>query len=138
LCCSISDILQTFINGAAPKDKRSLWLSLFFCSIPIGYALGFIVAGTVVGMNPLGPDWTWRIVFLGEAALMIPFIILVLSVKGPRTIGEMDKLSDNHSTMAKASLADFTRAAKVLIRNNLYVNICIGYAAQTFILGGFA
>jgi hypothetical protein len=59
-------------------------------------------------------------------------------VKGPRTIGEMDKLSDNHSTMAKASLADFTRAAKVLIRNNLYVHICIGYAAQTFILGGFA
>ena len=36
---------QTFIDATAPPEQRSTWLSLFFVSIPLGYALGFVVGG---------------------------------------------------------------------------------------------
>lgn len=71
-------IAPPFIDKAAPPHKKSQWLALFFCAVPVGYAMGFIVIGTWLKAATFGEDWQWRSVYLGEAMLMMPFVIFCL------------------------------------------------------------
>jgi MFS family permease len=38
-------IAPPFIDRCAPSNKKSQWMAIFFCAIPFGYALGFVIAG---------------------------------------------------------------------------------------------
>jgi MFS family permease len=57
-----------YIDIAAPTEKRSMWLSIFYIAIPLGYALGFVIGGKFLHANPLGDHWTWRVIFIFESS----------------------------------------------------------------------
>lgn len=40
------------------------WLAIFYCSIPVGVAGGYILAGQWVQANAWGDSWTWRAFFV--------------------------------------------------------------------------
>jgi hypothetical protein len=53
----------------APEAVKSIWISIFLMAIPVGYACGYIFGATV------GLRFGWRLAFLLEASLMVPFLI---------------------------------------------------------------
>jgi MFS family permease len=62
-------LASPFIDDYAPMGQKTRWLAIFYASIPVGYALGFLYGGTVavyVG---------WRMAFMLQALMMVPFII---------------------------------------------------------------
>ena len=61
-----------FIDIAAPTEKRSEWLSIFYVAIPLGYAIGFVLGGKLLDADMLGQHWTWRVIFMAESALCLP------------------------------------------------------------------
>lgn len=119
-------IAPPFIDKAAPPAKKSQWLALFYCAIPVGYALGFIVVGSTLKAETFGFDWTWRAIYIGEAALMMPFVIYCL-FRGPIPF-RFDGEDQPH----------LFRSIWSLLTNKLYMCIVLGYAAQTFTTGSFA
>lgn len=52
----------------APPAVKSIWIAVFLMAIPVGYALGYVYGGL------LGPLLGWRLAFLSEASLMLPFV----------------------------------------------------------------
>jgi MFS family permease len=59
----------------APAHLKSIWIAIFLMAIPVGYAVGYIygaVMGTIFG---------WRIAFISEAFLMLPFAVFAFLTK---------------------------------------------------------
>ena len=48
-------LASPLVDDAAPRDKKSLWLSLLFLCIPVGFALGYVYGGLVSS-----PAWVGR------------------------------------------------------------------------------
>jgi len=98
----------------------------------------------VITMNLFGKIWTWRSLFIAEAFLMVPFIIVVIFARGPKNIKEVeDRLNPTASSPSSHQKPQKTFGAvwsdaKTLIQNPVYMLIVLGYAAQTFVVGGFA
>ena len=61
-------LASPFIDDAAPPERKTLWLAVFYACIPVGYALGFLYGGTVA--VAVG----WRAAFALESLMMVPFI----------------------------------------------------------------
>lgn len=66
-----------FIDDNAPAAKKTRWLALFYLTIPVGVASGYIVGGL------MGTHAGWRAPFILEAALMLPFLALTLGSARP-------------------------------------------------------
>ncbi len=76
-------IAPPFIDKFAPPGKKSLWLSIFYCTIPVGFAFGFLVSGFILEDHVFGPRWSWRLLFIAEGVLMFPFVLFSLKGKAP-------------------------------------------------------
>jgi hypothetical protein len=101
-------------------------LAIFYCAIPLGYALGFIIVGSWLNAESFGFTWQWRTVYIGEAILMAPFIIYCL-LKGPLPF----RFENNETPNMFKSIC-------ALMKNKLYMALVLGYAAQVFTTGSFA
>jgi MFS family permease len=64
-------LASPFIDDAAPRNRKTLYLAMFYACIPVGYALGFLYGGTVA--VAVG----WRTAFMLESVFMLPFILYV-------------------------------------------------------------
>jgi MFS family permease len=67
---TFASIAPSIIDDISVPRTRSLWLSIYFMAVPVGQALGFIAAGYIATL------WSWRVVFIIEACLMVPFPII--------------------------------------------------------------
>lgn len=82
----------------APPALKSIWLSIFLMAIPVGYALGYIY-GAIVGSY-----FGWRIAFLSEATLMLPFVVFsFLTRPVPLGKGLMDSGPDLSSSPLRST-----------------------------------
>ncbi len=161
-------IAPPFIDRFAPKGGKSLWLSVFYSAIPVGYALGFLASGIWLGAHPMGPDNSWRAIFGAEAALMMPFVLFSLTGNSPYSFGSSQApasepaVLDSDPALRLAAGADptfdaatataaaspvtaaaseakrFTLAVRVILGNKLFFLVVLGYAMQTFVTGGMA
>lgn len=59
-------------------------MAVFYCAIPVGYALGFVISGHWLNFSLLPVYYHWRIIFVFECALMLPLIIWVLTTRTPK------------------------------------------------------
>eukprot|EP01006_Ploeotia_vitrea_P047213 TRINITY_DN67105_c1_g16_i1.p1 TRINITY_DN67105_c1_g16~~TRINITY_DN67105_c1_g16_i1.p1 ORF type:complete len:548 (-),score=243.37 TRINITY_DN67105_c1_g16_i1:267-1910(-) len=181
------------IDAAAPPDRKSIWLAMFYTCLPVGFALGFGVGGAVIGQSVFGEQWSWRALFLIESMIMVLLVFVCLSAH-PDTIKLSDKQKTSTATSSSSSainaggastsadsltadlevdgarplldpasspyndksdahggddndsgeldVADevgrFKRELLALLTNKIYMAIAFGYAAQTFMVGGFA
>lgn len=129
----------------APPRQKALWLGLFYCCIPTGYALGYIFGGLV------GAALGWRAAFLLEAAAMLPFVAFCLrappvSLRGDSARGEGSDAVVDGPSVGRPSLAARLRAslravaadARVLLRHPVYLWAVAGMTVYTAVLGTYA
>lgn len=64
-------VVPTFIDDFSPKDHVGTSMSRLYMAIPVGTAVGYALSGFVA------EHYSWRIMFLVSAPLMIPFVVIL-------------------------------------------------------------
>ncbi|HEY0192927.1 MAG TPA: MFS transporter [Kofleriaceae bacterium] len=116
---SFAVLAPTIIDDITPKDRKGMALAVFFLAIPLGYALGYIIGGSIAQHHG------WRAAFFvcGGPGLLLAASVLL--IEEPER-----KLLD-----AKARLIDGLRE---VARIPLFRRAVLGYCAYTGALGAFS
>jgi MFS transporter, Spinster family, sphingosine-1-phosphate transporter len=129
-------IAPSLLSDYFPRRQRGRVMAIFFCAIPVGSALGYVVGGLV------DKHHGWRMAFFvaGIPGLLLAALCLLLR-DPPRGAQDTDE-GAAPAVPAPAPSADLGRhtwAVYVrLARNKPYALTVLGYAAYTFALGGLA
>ena len=141
---TFASIAPAIIDDISIPRTRSLWLSIYFMAMPVGSALGFVAAGSI------STAWSWRVVFIVEACLMVPFPIIcfflphisVIVENGIRKLSHADRAAKTEETLQTNALAEtakkfsFWTSLHILVTNPVYVLAVLGYSCFTYSLGG--
>lgn len=122
-------IAPSLLADSFPRRLRGRVFSVFFAAIPIGSALGYVVAG---GM---AEHFGWRSAFFvaGAPGLLLALALLKLPEvpRGTQDEGDADHVPHHAGGTRFAAYAG-------LLRNVQYRTTVLGYAAYTFALGALA
>ncbi|HVW71458.1 MAG TPA: MFS transporter, partial [Steroidobacteraceae bacterium] len=120
-------IAPALLSDSFIQAQRGRVLAVFNMAIPVGAALGYIVAGLI------SHHYSWRHAFFvgGVPGLLLAF--LVLRLKDPPR-GSQD---ENPAEAVGSAASPFAIYAG-LFRQLPYMLVVLGYAAYTFALGGLA
>lgn len=129
-------IAPSLLSDYFPVRQRGRVMAIFFCAIPVGSALGYVVGGLV------DKHYGWRAAFFvaGVPGLLLAALCLLLR-DPPR--GIQDQLAGTPATApSKPRSGSISREAWLtygrLLRNKPYALTVLGYAAYTFGIGGLA
>jgi MFS transporter, Spinster family, sphingosine-1-phosphate transporter len=134
-------IAPSLLSDYYPADRRGRVMAIFFCAIPVGSALGYVIGGIV------DAHFGWRTAFFVAGAPGLALAALCLLLPDPPR-GQQDELPAPQSPPLRAaqplpapaaspSLFASTRATyRRLLGNRPYVLTVLGYAAYTFAVGG--
>jgi MFS transporter, Spinster family, sphingosine-1-phosphate transporter len=137
-------IAPSLLSDYFPMRQRGRVMAIFFCAIPVGSALGYVVGGLV------DKHYGWRTAFFvaGGPGLLLAALCLLLR-DPPRGAQDGDSHPPVSSTPqptsapapkpASANIRKETWAAYGrLMHNKPYMLTVLGYAAYTFAVGGLA
>ena len=129
-------IAPSLLSDYFPVRQRGRVMAIFFCAIPVGSALGYVVGGLV------DKHYGWRTAFFvaGGPGLVLAALCLLLR-DPPRGVQDSEaKPSPTPAPKPRAiNIPKETWAAYVrLMHNKPYALTVIGYAAYTFAVGGLA
>ena len=110
-----------------PADRRGRIMAIFFCAIPIGSALGYVVGGLI------DAHYGWRTVFFVAGAPGLALAAVTLLLRDPPR-GNQDAGSGAPS--ARQGRTGLMATYRRLLANSPYVLTVLGYAAYTFAVGG--
>jgi MFS family permease len=123
-------IAPSLLSDYFPIRQRGRVMAVFFCAIPVGSALGYVVGGLV------DKHWGWRNAFFVAG---IPGLILAASClflrDPPRGAQDGEKPAAGKPASGlniRGTWATWVRLAK----NKAYAITVLGYAAYTFAIGG--
>jgi MFS transporter, Spinster family, sphingosine-1-phosphate transporter len=116
---SFVTIAPTLVVDLFPEEKRGRILGVFYLTIPVGTALGYVIGGY------LGPHYGWRAPFYVGAAPGF-LVALALMFVGEPERGQYDTLKETPERGTIRGLA----------RNPAFWTATLGMAAMTFALGG--
>jgi MFS family permease len=137
-------IAPSLLADYFPVRQRGRVMAIFFCAIPMGAALGYVVGGLV------DRHYGWRMAFFvaGVPGVLLAALCLLLRdpPRGVQDIGALHAdatgAADAHAgaaatqfsarLMRKETWATYVRLA----HNKPYVLTVLGYAAYTFAVGG--
>jgi MFS family permease len=133
-------IAPSLLSDYFPLRQRGRVMAIFFCAIPVGSALGYVVGGLV------DKHYGWRAAFFvaGIPGLLLASLCLLL--RDPqRGIQEEVSAGDGaartgappKSTPAATAKATWLTYGR-LLRYRAYALTVLGYAAYTFAVGGLA
>jgi MFS transporter, Spinster family, sphingosine-1-phosphate transporter len=128
-------IAPSLLSDYFPVRQRGRVMAIFFCAIPVGSALGYVVGGLV------DKHYGWRAAFFvaGVPGLLLAALCLLLR-DPPR--GIQDQAAGLGKAEASAPRSSISREAWTtygrLLRNKPYALTVLGYAAYTFSIGGLA
>jgi len=138
---SFCSLASPFIDDVAPTGAKTRWLAIFFLTIPVGVATGFIFGGVV------GKAAGWRAPFVLQAIFMVPFVIFCsrcepLSLKGTVTAGQSQPGDDASTPPKKPDLMTVLRSFMsdmvALVRLPLFTLTCLALAAHTATVGCYS
>ena len=124
-------IAPSLLADTFPKERRGRVFAIFYSAIPIGSALGYVIAGA------MGEHFGWRSAFwVAGAPGLVLAALLVKLPEVPR--GGHDDAED--AVARHAAPKDASRWATYggLLRNRQYRLTVLGYAAYTFAIGALA
>jgi len=134
-------IAPSLLSDYYPADRRGRVMAIFFCAIPVGSALGYVVGGL------MDVHFGWRVAFFVAGIPGLVLAVLCLWMKDPPR-GSQDtalapadqaKIESENRSSQTANLGSETKATyRRLLRNRPYVFTVLGYAAYTFAMGGLA
>ncbi len=135
-------IAPSLLSDYFPAARRGRVMAIFFCAIPVGSALGYIVGGAV------NAHFGWRPAFFVAGIPGLALAVLCLGLRDPpRGTQDAVPLSDpspgtggaGSGLGAAKSLGAAAEATyRELLRSRPYVFTVLGYAAYTFAMGGLA
>jgi predicted MFS family arabinose efflux permease len=145
-------IAPSLLSDYYPAAQRGRVMAIFFCAIPVGSALGFVVGGL------MNAHFGWRAAFFVAGAPGLALAILCLWLKdpprgsadrdaapaAPAAAHGADAPTPATAPSAPSAPAEDTDAAgvgttyRLLLRNRPYRFTVLGYAAYTFAMGGLA
>ena len=121
-------IAPSLLSDYFPRAQRGRVMAIFFCAIPVGSALGYVVGGL------MDVHFGWRMAFFVAGIPGLALAVLCFGLRDPPR-GSQDRESPPEGGEAKSSsLATYRQ----LLRNKPYRLTILGYAAYTFALGGLA
>jgi len=115
----------SLLSDYFPKSQRGRVMAIFFCAIPVGTALGYMVGGF------MGAHFGWRKAFFVAGAPGIALALLCMGLADPPR-GSQDR--DDAAPSARSDRGTYLE----LLRNKPYLLTVLGYAAYTFAIGGLA
>jgi MFS family permease len=126
-------IAPSLLSDYFPVRQRGRVMAIFFCAIPVGSALGYVVGGLV------DKHYGWRAAFFvaGTPGLLLAALCLLLR-DPPRGIQDRAGAAGEaapsapRSSISRETWATYGR----LLRNKPYALTVLGYAAYTFAIGG--
>jgi MFS family permease len=123
-------IAPSLLADAFPRRLRGRVFSIFFAAIPIGSAMGYVLAGAMV--EHFG---TWRAAFFvaGVPGVLLALLLLKLP-EIPRGAQDDDDPLAHAAPAGSGSLATW----RGLLAIRSYRATVLGYAAYTFALGALA
>jgi predicted MFS family arabinose efflux permease len=122
-------IAPSLLSDYFPADKRARVMAVFFCAIPVGSALGYVIGGF------MDVHFGWRMAFFVAGVPGLVLALVTLGMRDPPR-GAQDAGS---SPPAGGDKATDVRATYLrLLTNRPYVFTVLGYAAYTFAIGGLA
>src|SRR5215475_3332106 len=108
------------------KARRGLVMSIFFATMPIGAALGYLTGGHFGAPERLG--WRHSLYLVGLPGLLTAFA--AYAIREPKR-GAMDETVPSGDKKEIGFVAGY----RMLLTNRGYLFACFGYAAITFALG---
>jgi predicted MFS family arabinose efflux permease len=125
-------IAPSLLSDYFPADRRGRVMAIFFCAIPVGSALGYVVGGL------MNVHFGWRPAFFVAGIPGLALAVLCLWLRDPPR-GSQDQAPSARGSARAGSLGTDIRTTYLrLLRNRPYVFTVLGYAAYTFALGGLA
>jgi MFS family permease len=128
-------IAPSLLSDYFPVRQRGRVMAIFFCAIPVGSALGYVVGGLV------DKHYGWRAAFFvaGTPGLLLAALCLLLR-DPPRGIQDQSQgQSEAPANPPRSSISrDTWLTYGRLLRNKPYALTVLGYAAYTFAIGGLA
>jgi MFS transporter, Spinster family, sphingosine-1-phosphate transporter len=136
-------IAPSLLADYYPHALRGRVMAIFFCAIPVGSALGYVIGGLI------DVHYGWRAAFFvaGGPGLALALLCLFLrdpprgiqdaahgGAEPPVASGGAIASDAPGGSVSAATLATYRR----LIGNRPYVWTVLGYAAYTFAIGGLA
>lgn len=119
---TFSVFAPAMIADMYPEEARNRVLSLFYLSIPVGAALGYLIAGQ------LGSSYGWRMPFLVSAAPGALIAVLILFLVPEPQRGAADRLA---ATPTRATILG-------VFVNPGYWSATLGMAMLVFTMGGIS
>lgn len=119
-------LASPFIDDAAPDEKKSLWLGMFYCCIPVGYACGFLYGGVVAAV--VG----WRGAFILESLFMIPFIVYCFRIDANMVHERRDE------TREKTVVTTVKEGVGLFWTHHIFLLTSLGMTCYTGVIGSYA
>jgi len=120
-------IAPSLLSDYFPQKERGRVMAIFFCAIPVGSALGYMVGGSV------GAHFGWRAAFFVAGVPGLALAALSWWMKDPPRGGQ-----DEDTSRAPGLGSDTKTTYLLLLKNKPYLFTVLGYAAYTFAMGGLA
>jgi MFS family permease len=123
-------IAPSLLSDSFPRARRGRVMAIFFCAIPVGSALGYVVGGLI------DAHFGWRVAFFVAGIPGVILAALCLRLRDPPR-GSQDEDSPETQASGRA-LPDVIATYRQLPANKPYLLTILGYAAYTFAMGGLA
>jgi MFS family permease len=132
-------IAPSLLADYYPATRRGRVMAIFFCAIPVGSALGYVVGGLV------DKHFGWRAAFFVAGGPGVLLAALCLLLRDPPR-GSQDGVAAPGRPLPGAPRAPAARpwgaalrtTYRALLHNKPYALTILGYAAYTFAVGGLA
>jgi len=127
-------IAPSLLSDLFPLRQRGRVMAIFFCAIPVGSALGYVVGGLV------DKHFGWRAAFFvaGIPGLVLAAMCLLLR-DPPRGSQEHVSAPDGSPPkVARPTIQETWQTYGRLLGDRAYALTVLGYAAYTFAVGGLA
>jgi len=138
-------IVPSLLADYFPRGQRARVMAIFFCAIPVGSALGYVIGGLI------DVHFGWRMAFFvaGGPGLVLAALCLGLRdpPRGNQDVPSAPTVARSVQAFAPAETAQVAYAQSpsaisatylTLLHNKPYLLTILGYAAYTFALGGLA
>jgi len=137
-------IAPSLLSDYFPLRQRGRVMAIFFCAIPVGSALGYVVGGLV------DKHYGWRMAFFvaGVPGLLLAALCLLLrdpprgvqdaGAQHPDAAGAAPAATPASKSLFASMSKDTWATYGRLAQNKPYVLTVLGYAAYTFAVGGLA
>ncbi len=138
-------IAPSLLADYFPRGQRGRVMAIFFCAIPVGSALGYVIGGLI------DVHFGWRMAFFvaGGPGLILAALCLGLRdpPRGNQDLPSAPTVARSVQAFAPAETVQVAYAQSpsaisatylTLLRNKPYLLTILGYAAYTFALGGLA